>query len=129
MANNQVFRGLLGQAIDYLTDSFDEEDNLLRAVEKEYIENSFRLALTSLRSAIKLTAQAETLAPKKMGLVLTYNKGTEARVLGTAEYDAIPPYYLVKEVTNTMNIQVGERLTPDEVALINERPDWVILFR
>lgn len=131
MANNEVFRGLLSQAIDCLTDVFSEEANELRDLNVVYLESSIRLALTALQSATKITAQAEALAPKKMGLVLTYYKGTKAQVVnqGALEYDEIPPYYLVREVTNTTSIMVGQRLSPDEVYLINERPDWVILFR
>lgn len=126
MANNEVFRGLLSQAIDCLTDVFSEEANELRDVDDDYLENSVRLALTALRSAIKLTAKAGALMPKKMGLVLHYHKPHRPPHGG---YEVIPAYYLVQEVKNTTSIMVGQRLSPDEVALIVDRPDWVVLFR
>lgn len=124
---NGALRELLRQAENFLDDIWDGRNNRLQAnLNDSYVANSIQTALSSLRAAINLTDRAVTGA-KPRGMTLALHKPMAHPGPGGA--DSIPdPYYVVREVLNNVQYDVGMRVDMAQAALLAEDPDWTIRF-
>lgn len=124
---NGALRELLRQAEDFLADIWnDNEGGLVTNLNRDYTNNSVRVALHNLRAAIRLADKAGS-STKQKGLTLSFTKPIAHPGPGGA--DNLPdPYYSVRQVRNNVQYDVGSRVDPAQAALLVEEPDWDITF-